>query len=996
MLAHVKRRRMQYGVSTAAVAIAMAGSAFAQGAPLPGGTQAGDAGADADATVEEVVVTGFRASLQSAINVKRNESGVVDVIKAEDIADFPDNNLAESLQRIPGVAITRSAGEGRNITVRGLGPGSTRVRINGIEALASTGGSDADGGANRNRQFDFNVFASELFNSLAVRKTASASTEEGSLGATVDLQTSRPFDFKGNTLVVSGQYGYNDLSEQYDPRFAILGSTQWADGKLGALISIAYSKRNVREEGYNTVRWGEGPSNGGWCSPVGVTPQSPANNATTGASAANCFAGDARLPNTPQFVQAYQNASNPGSWHPRIPRYARLDYEQERLGITGSLQWRPTSRTLVSLDYLYSQYDSFRQENYLEGISFSRGAASPEFGKQFMSVREFQTDDTGTLVYGVFDNTDIRIESRQDEITTYFSQYTLTASQEITDNIKVSALLGTSKSNFKNPIQTTITFDRANQDGWTYDARGDKHLPNIGWGFDVNDPNAYTFTNANATGTVRPSEIRLRPQYVVNTFDVAQGDVEWGINDTFTVKAGAQWKRYVNDGREYRRATEFAIPAMPAGVTMANISTPLTDFGKGLDGDGVPSGWVVPNFDVIAGTYGIYSGAGTFELQGITNTNARGSWRNIQEASNAYYVQVNFETDILPWTLRGDFGVRHVMTDVSATGYQFAGGAPVPVTVKNDYANTLPAANIVAEVTDDILVRVGAAKVMVRPGLGGLNPGGTLNTTGNLTLTAGNPYLKPSRANTYDLSFEWYPEANALYSLGFFYKDFQTGSTTVRLTGPFSSFGFPESLLAGTGRTANDETFFSTTVNTEGGKPLKGFEVNIQQPFTFLERFGAPEWTSGFGVLFNYTYVVGEAQFCTQTVAGNCTRFVTNDPTGVSKNAYNATLYYENDKLSARVSAAYRDKYLFNVPSANAGNLSSNNRREYQDADWVPATTTIDTSISYNLTEKLKISFEGLNLTDEENIQYNDTDAARVWTYHHYGRQYYLGFRYAF
>ena len=137
--------------------------------------------AAADQAGDEIVVTGFRASLRRSLSEKREATGIIDVIKAEDIADFPDNNLAESIQRIPGVAITRSAGEGRNITVRGLGPASTRVRVNGVETISTTGGSDADGGANRDRSFDFNIFASDLLTSTAVRKTASASSAEGSL-----------------------------------------------------------------------------------------------------------------------------------------------------------------------------------------------------------------------------------------------------------------------------------------------------------------------------------------------------------------------------------------------------------------------------------------------------------------------------------------------------------------------------------------------------------------------------------------------------------------------------------------------------------------------------------------------------------------------------------------------------------------------------------------------------------------------------------------------
>ena len=179
-------------------------SAFAQDAaatPEPAG-QATE--------LDTVVVTGYRASLERAIDIKRGEVGMVDAIVAQDIGKFPDLNLAESLQRIPGVVISRDGGEGRQITVRGLGPDFTRVRINGMEALSTVGSSDGQGGTNRSRNFDFNVFASDLFSQLVVRKTASADVDEGSLGATVDLRTARPFDYDGFTAVTNVQASYND------------------------------------------------------------------------------------------------------------------------------------------------------------------------------------------------------------------------------------------------------------------------------------------------------------------------------------------------------------------------------------------------------------------------------------------------------------------------------------------------------------------------------------------------------------------------------------------------------------------------------------------------------------------------------------------------------------------------------------------------------------------------------------------------------------------
>src|SRR3569623_3820187 len=275
---------------------------------------------------DTIVVTGFRESLTSAINIKRNETGIVDGIKAEDIAAFPDLNLAESLQRIPGVAISREAGEGRQISVRGLGPDYTRVRLNGIEALATSGSSDSGGGSgtNRGRGFDFNIFASELFNSLTVRKSASADVEEGSLGATGDLQTGRPFDFrKSTTLVVNAQMGYNDLRKKADPRVALVASHTFADGRLGALISAAYGERHIEQQGFGTTRWDNGASQNGWCSPIGADNPNVAgtqSNPTTGGNFCGT-GGPARLPGTPENIATYNLASAPTTFFPRIPSY---------------------------------------------------------------------------------------------------------------------------------------------------------------------------------------------------------------------------------------------------------------------------------------------------------------------------------------------------------------------------------------------------------------------------------------------------------------------------------------------------------------------------------------------------------------------------------------------------------------------------------------------------------------------------------------------------
>jgi iron complex outermembrane receptor protein len=237
-----------------------------------------------DEVTADIIVTGFRGSIQSSLNEKRQSDQQIDAINAEDIADFPDANLAESLQRLPGVSIDRDNGEGRGITVRGLGGDFNRTRLNGLEALSTAGSNDAGTSPNRSRSFDYNTFASELFSSLKVQKTPSAETDEGSLGATVDLVTGKPFDYKGTRFALSTEASYNENSKKTNPRLAGLVSTRFGSGKsMGLLLSAAYNKTdNVidqysRSPGQSDYLYrssqflGEGsPQRAGFSAPVGT------------------------------------------------------------------------------------------------------------------------------------------------------------------------------------------------------------------------------------------------------------------------------------------------------------------------------------------------------------------------------------------------------------------------------------------------------------------------------------------------------------------------------------------------------------------------------------------------------------------------------------------------------------------------------------------------------------------------------------------------------
>ena len=875
-------------------------------------------------TLDTVSVTGYRASVERALDIKRGEAGVVDAIVAEDIGKFPDLNLAESLQRIPGVVITRDAGEGRNISVRGLGPDFTRVRINGMEALTTVGSTDQNGGSNRGRGFDFNVFASDLFSQLIVRKTAQADVEEGSLGATVDLRTARPFDYDGFTLVASGQASYADMGDTTDPRVAGLIANTWADGKFGALLSVAYSERRALEEGSGSGRWARGTSNNGF------NPASP-----------------------------YAPALSADTFHPRFPRYTLMEHDQKRTGVTASLQFKPTDRTQFAFDALYSKIDAVRDEKYIEAISFSRGAS--QNGKPQTIVRDGVVEN-GALVYGLFDDVDIRSESRHDEWNTVFTQLGLEGEHEFTDNFKISGKLGTSKSEHENPIQTTIIMDKLNVDNYSYDYRGNPYSPVIDYGIDPTDPNGWTL-----------AEIRIRPQYVQNDFDVAQLDFNWNISPGFRLKGGLQAKDYSFSTRELRRSTEglTGVPMFTDGTRI--VPTDLTEQASLSGVNGSPGTWVIPDYQGIADFYDIYSNSGPFALnERAVNT------RSVEEEDRGVYLMGEFSADLGAIPVSGNVGVRYVRTKQSSTGIATASGTPVATTVSREYSDTLPSMNLVAEITPDFLIRLGAAKVMTRPGLGSLTPGVTVNVSGGArTVSGGNPNLDPIRAKTADLGFEWYFDEGAMLGLGLFYKDIESFIQTTRVVQPYSASGLPASLLDGTGAGVNDDFVFSVPLNTPGGE-LTGFEANYTQPFTFL-----PGKFANLGVQLNYTYVDSQIQYLTSTGANS---FKT-DLTGLSKHSWNATLYYEGERFSGRVSATNRDDFLLQVPATESG----------FDVHGQTGTTTVDASVRYKINDKLELSLEGINLTDEPQESWvQNANGQLPLDYSETGRQYLLGLRYKF
>ncbi|MFC5344393.1 TonB-dependent receptor [Brevundimonas staleyi] len=878
--------------------------------------------------VDEVVVTGFRSSLQRALNIKRNEAGAVDAILAEDMADFPDQNLAEAIQRLPGVTIDRVNGQGTTISVRGLGSDFTRTRINGLEAQAANGG-------NRNRSFDFSMFASELFNSIRVRKTQSAEIEEGSLGATVDLQTGRPLDFNepGIRSALSAQASYNDLSEKTIPRLAGLLSWSNEDQTFGALISVAYSERAPILGSFNTTRWQSGNAN-----PTRPTNPSAIFPYGVGQNFGGCI---------PCTTTAQRDAVL-SAYYPRIPRYTMGQTFEDRLGMTAALQWRPSERTEVDLDLLWSRFNSETESPNMEAWSFSRAAVNQ------VVVSAYEIDQSrNAFSYGVFNNMIVAAENGFTRNESNFYQASLNARHDFTDRLRGTLKLGVNRSEARTPLNVAYRFETGANSTFTYDARGNNRQPLLDYGFDVTSGSRFTLVNATRSNGGGNFEN-----------NVAAGALTYDWTDSISFKAGGEYRTYAFETFGLARA--ITTPTGADRIVGVDRVGRVVDISRAVNAPaGTATRFIVPDINALANTLSIYNDPL------VQNR----SEREVDETDQGLFLQSDFNTTVGGWVVRGNAGIRYATTEVTAKGWQTvtSGTPPVTtynyVTTTNEYSDTLPSFNLAIEPRDDLVIRLGAAKVMSRPTLGDLTPGGSVAPT-TLTVSYGNPLLNPFRATNYDASIEWYFQNEGLLAVAVFRKEIDSFITSETVPIRYGNLGLPLELLQGVQGLGADTIFQVTRrLNGDGGT-LDGIEIQYQQPFTFLPGF----W-SNFGFTGNVTWVDSEVTYGT---AGK------NRLTGQSKNTANATLYYEDGPFQARISAAHRSQYLLSFPGAN-GNSE----------EGVNGTTNIDASMSYDITDSMTLSLEGINLTDEYVDRYVDvTD--RVSDYRRTGREIAIGLRWKY
>lgn len=833
---------------------------------------------DASAELEEIVVLGVRGSLARSLQQKRAANGVVDGISAEDINDFPDLNISESLARISGVTIDRSLGEGNRVTVRGLNPEFTRITINGQTVTSGNAG----------REVDFDVFASELFSSAQLAKTPNASMTEGGLAATIDLRTARPFDYAGDAPVfaLSFQGAQNDLRGEFNPRISALASSTSADGTVGLLGSVSYSETTLRQDNAEGLRF--------------------------------------RL--TDVDVDADGTADISDVEYPFIPRYLLELFDRERLGITGALQLRPTDDLDVSLDVAYAKFDTERKRYSIDGLISGNDFRGISAGPPTI-------DSTGLMTRATLDD----VVSRSENILTPEEEDLLLlnfdAGYRISDAWDARGKLGYSSSTRTRPEFRSV-----------WQTSGE-------FSFDLSDRIYYAIDQTHADFS-NPADF-IANQSRFETFDIddeevsAQGDLQRSFDEGALFSSIELGVRYSDREKSQveldDRVTVTSSQIAPSGNIIDSF--PVDDFFGGNSRPQIERNWFVPDFAaVMSDTRLVPSGFSPGQV--FTNSFI------IQESTVSGYIQANVDGQLGGIPIRGDLGVRFVSTDQTSNGFAIIGGNPTAVAVDNSYAESLPSINIVLEPADEFLVRLAASTSLTRPTLTSLSPGGSIQPTG-LTASTGNPLLQPFTANQFDLSLEWYFTDEALASLTYFHKDVDGFVTRVTANATLNEAfpGISGPIVNDDGEDVINDTFaISQPINGDAAT-VKGFEVSFQTPFT-----GLPSPLDGLGIMANYTHADSES-----TITFNDVQVTTLLP-GQSGSSYNVVGYWETDRFSARLAYTWRDDYLREVRP-----------RQTERSNFIRDYGQLDLNLQYDVTDTVVITFDALNLNNEEEQEYGET-----------------------
>lgn len=969
--------------------------------------------AAAEEQFEIIEVKGYRGSINAALMSKREAVGTRETIIAEDIGKFPDLNVADSLSRVPGISIEEDAGEGRQITIRGLGSRYVKTTINGMESASAGAATDAAGGSNTSRAFDFNVFASELFTQIDINKTISAELEDGGISGNVNLQTARPFQYDGFKGSYNVNARYSDVDEDVSPRASFMLSQNW-DNKFGILASVAYTDGTVQSEGSSTGRWTV--NNPGYVEdglPIG---QGGSNYLTV-------------APRTLLMPNGnYTNENLDGLYLPRIPRYSLYAKQQKRLGATLALQYAPTDNLSFNLDVLHASLENDMEQFHYEVLFRDQKDIVPE---------NIHVDSNNTIVAGAYSNSIIRSETRRDSSESAFDQISFTGDWYISDRFKMNFLVGQGKSDLDIPYMTTFALD-SNQStvAYSFDSNIDPltllNNPGgqaIGSGeLNTNMP-SFAFAAGQAPGGNYSKEqigsvmtdpnnytaglVRNRSQTIESENKTIRIDFAYEISDEYSVKFGIGQRSFeteqhynLNNWRDIDTQTNTT-----SGESAEERVMYLDDdliagslFNTTLDEQGVSFGnnasipgtstlnagtWLAPDFNAM---YDAFSDRDFFQAK----EDYRRTYYIKEEVATAF-LQLDFRNYIFDKELRGNIGVRYVdnkntsriantdhlykdrFTAGRGDGANYAAGYGWRESV-SEGDEWLPSFNLAYDLTEDLVGRFSYSHAITRPKLSDLRSSISINTpstedpTATIRMGAG-PSLEPYKAKQYDVGLEWYFAEESLIATSLFFKNI-SGLTTESKEEVLTQADL-DRLGIDLGDTDPSTVTWqvSQLVNTDA-EGMWGAEFIYQQPFTFL-----PEPFNAFGLQTNYTYI-DYTRDIEDPFYGTALNLVEEE---TSKDTFNMTLYYQVEDWSARFSYNYRGGY--NKQYLNEYKDESTFVRGYD------SKSKLNFSARYKLTQNMSLSFEAVNITDEKQDMWNDIYTPRPYQNLSSGRQFLVGLR---
>ena len=840
--------------------------------------------------VETVTVTGYRASLEQALNIKRDSIGVRDSIVAEDIGKFPASNIAESLLRVPGVVLSRDTrtDEGRQLTVRGLPAAYTIVTINGNPVHMETNG---DVGTNA-RSVDLDAFGADLFSRVDFYKSPSARLDEGGIGGVIDLRTPHPFDYQQQEISYSLGYSMNSQREKGVPTATFQASNTW--GPFGALIAVTAKRSSYAFWGYETAGYSQACNENGY---MGNGEKYDFGPGKTGVCGSTTWAGvDSRANIGSYTIQQIEQAF--------IPRWGRdhltMDDRTRYSGLL-SFQFKPNEKLDVSFDLMGAELidatDEYTMGTYFRSTGNTTAAAiATDLGKSDPTTWLGKTSDTNGLVpltvgidqndvlYGTFGNVQIQSGNVWYRGKDKFLSGTFNAKYSVLDNFTLNAEAGV--ADFHGFIgQDTLSAYIFNTT-FTFDPTKNYKFPLMTDSADVTNPALY---QGNTTGTragfdtaaqylkegdrILTAKLGALYSFESGLSAIGHVDVEYGMSWVGNTKTNDQ-RNNANLVKNTTLSNGSTLAAMLPSAYMVN-HIKVDNY---LDDASHPQRFT--NWATVPDSV-YYMVPWTSILAADTSGNWYPSVFKLTEGVTSFYLNASTAGEVLGRVLKVDVGLRYAIT--RTWGYNFAsqkdagGNLTYPkVKLNSSYDSLLPTVAVSYDLMDDLVFRAAYGQTITRADLGSIAKGASVPNIYNPNVTIGNPNLKPFTATNIDAGIEWYFDQGSVLSLGVFYKGIKNLISTQTTVGvPWGTLNLPDSLLASNQHINNDSSqpvdpnYLMNVTHPVNLNPMvvKGFEIFYQQPFTFL-----PEPFDGLGAMASFTYTAGSQN-------GPGTGFTANDGT---------------------------------------------------------------------------------------------------------------------